>query len=108
MKHYKRTSGLCQVKKKPSRKLRKAMENFLHRYGQDTRAEARVQLVNVLWSMTDETRPLHKGRQNKIRFGVSTKLTAAPWRVGSDFVVATCYRGRYVTKKRPSMTDQVS
>lgn len=98
MKHYKRTTGFSQLKKKPSRKLRKAIENFLRRVAYGTRDEARDVMRVKLWAHGADHTFSRKGLQNTIRIGAKAHEDMLPDILANDFVLGYCRNGFFKSR----------
>lgn len=95
MKHYKRFTGFSQIKKTPTRRLRKAMENFFRLYSSESRAQAKQQLAAKLYANSSIWIYCSKGRQGTVRVGTEAREDMLPNILANDFVIARCHNGRF-------------
>lgn len=72
MKYTRKKSGFSQLRKPPSRKLRKAIENFIRRYGAGDRAAAKNKAQEIIWTRCPPLRGQVKGVQHTLCFSTTS------------------------------------
>ncbi len=87
MKHTRRTSGFSQLRKPPSRKLRKAIENFIRRYGAGDRAKAKAKAQEIIWTLCPPLRGQVKGVQHVLCFSTTSVRGDIPGINEGDLVI---------------------
>lgn len=98
MKHHKRQGGFSSIRKPPSRKLRKAIENFLRLFSCCNRAQAREAARDKIYAHAGEHPLKRKGRQNTIRIGTAAREDMLPDILAEDYVIGHFCRGHFKTR----------